>query len=49
MSNDPVLKVWALDKMVKKTSMPTCLSTLNINNQRRQFPVCQLRCPTSTE
>lgn len=47
MSNDPVLKVWALDKMVKKTNMPTCLSTLNINNQRRQFPVRRSRCPAS--
>lgn len=39
MTSDPVLKVWALDKVVKKTNMPTCLSTLNINNARRQFPV----------
>lgn len=39
MSNEPVLKVWALDKLVKKTNMPTCLSTLNINNGKRQFPV----------
>jgi len=34
-----VLKAWALDKLVKKTNMPTCLSTLTINNGRRQFPV----------
>lgn len=39
MSNDPVLKVWALDKLVKKTNMPTCLSTVSISNARRQFPV----------
>lgn len=39
MSSEPVLKVWALDKLVKKTNMPTCLSTVSINNNRRQFPV----------
>ncbi|KAH7133056.1 hypothetical protein B0J13DRAFT_92789 [Dactylonectria estremocensis] len=39
MSNEPVLKVWALDKLVKKTNLPTCLSTVSINNQRRQFPI----------
>lgn len=39
MSNEPVLKAWALDKLVKKTNMPTCLSTLAISNGRRQFPV----------
>lgn len=39
MSNEPVLKVWALDKPVKKTGLPTCLSTLNINNGRKQFPI----------
>ncbi|KAH6656382.1 vacuolar protein sorting protein-like protein [Truncatella angustata] len=39
LSNEPVLKVWALDKPVKKTGLPTCLSTLNINNGRKQFPV----------
>ncbi|KAI1825443.1 vacuolar protein sorting protein-like protein [Xylaria intraflava] len=39
LSNDPVLKVWALDKPVKKTGLPTCLSTININNGRKQFPV----------
>ncbi|KAF7544998.1 hypothetical protein G7046_g9660 [Stylonectria norvegica] len=39
MSSEPVLKVWALDKLVKKTNMPTCLSTVNINNGRRQFPI----------
>lgn len=42
MSSEPVLKVWALDKLVKKTNLPTCLSTLSINNGRRQFPVS---CP----
>jgi hypothetical protein len=39
MSSEPVLKVWALDKLVKKTNMPTCLSTLSVNNGRKQFPV----------
>ncbi|WAO83032.1 E3 ubiquitin-protein ligase PEP5 [Fusarium falciforme] len=39
MSSEPVLKVWALDKLVKKTNMPTCLSTVSINNNRRQFPI----------
>ncbi|KAM0233513.1 hypothetical protein ACHAPO_007212 [Fusarium lateritium] len=38
MSSEPVLKVWALDKLVKKTNTPTCLSTVMINNNRRQFP-----------
>jgi hypothetical protein len=39
MSSEPVLKVWALDKLVKKTNMPTCLSTLSISNGKRQFPI----------
>ncbi|KAI1471715.1 vacuolar protein sorting-associated protein 11 [Daldinia caldariorum] len=39
LSNEPVLKVWALDKPVKKTGLPTCLSTLNIHNGRKQFPI----------
>ncbi|KAI5458190.1 hypothetical protein BGZ63DRAFT_392842 [Mariannaea sp. PMI_226] len=39
MSNEPVLKVWALDQLAKKTKLPTCLSTLTINNGRRQFPI----------
>ncbi|KAI1346402.1 vacuolar protein sorting protein-like protein [Xylaria sp. FL0043] len=39
LSNEPVLKVWALDKPVKKTGLPTCLSTININNGRKQFPI----------
>ena len=37
--NEPVLKVWALDKPVKKTGLPTCQSTLNISNGRKPFPV----------
>jgi len=39
LSNEPVLKVWALDRVVKKTGMPTCLSTVTINNGKKQFPV----------
>ncbi|KAI5864066.1 vacuolar protein sorting-associated protein 11 [Durotheca rogersii] len=39
LSNEPVLKVWALDKPVKKTGLPTCLSTLSIYNGRKQFPI----------
>lgn len=39
MSSDPVLKVWALDKVVKKTGMPTCLCTVSVGNARRQFPI----------
>jgi hypothetical protein len=40
--NEPVLKVWALDKPDKKTGDPRCLSTTTIQNARRPFPVC---CP----
>jgi hypothetical protein len=39
LSNDPVLKVWALDKTEKKTGEPRCLSTVLVQNGRRQFPV----------
>lgn len=39
LSNEPVLKVWALDRPVKKTGLPTCLSTVQINNAKKQFPV----------
>jgi len=39
LSHEPVLKVWALDKTEKKTGGPRCLSTLSIQNGRRQFPV----------
>ncbi|CAO1601399.1 hypothetical protein XANCAGTX0491_005062 [Xanthoria calcicola] len=41
LSNDPVLKVWALDKPDKKTGGPKCLSSLNVSNGRKQFPVRQ--------
>lgn len=39
LGSEPVLKVWALDKLSKKTGMPTCLSTLSVNNGRKQFPI----------
>lgn len=39
LSNEPVLKVWALDKPEKKTGHPRCQTTVTINNGRRQFPV----------
>ncbi|CZR52178.1 related to PEP5 protein [Phialocephala subalpina] len=38
-SNEPILKVWALDKPVKKTGLPTCQSTLSIQNGRKPFPI----------
>ena len=43
LSNEPVLKVWALDKIEKKTGIPRCLSTLTIRNGQKQFPVRILR------
>ncbi|KAI5852990.1 hypothetical protein DFP73DRAFT_25898 [Morchella snyderi] len=39
LSNEPVLKVWALDKPEKKTGFPRCQTTVTINNGRRQFPI----------
>ncbi|KAF2145667.1 uncharacterized protein K452DRAFT_243896 [Aplosporella prunicola CBS 121167] len=39
LSSEPVLKVWALDKLEKKTGTPRCQSTLQIQNGRKQFPV----------
>ena len=42
LSNEPVLKVWALDKVEKKSGSPHCLSSLTIKNGRKQFPVCIL-------
>ena len=41
LSNEPILKVWALDKTEKKTGAPKCLSTLGIHNGRKQFPVSE--------
>lgn len=39
LSNEPVLKVWALDKTDKKSGSPKCLSSIEIHNGRKQFPV----------
>ncbi|XP_014553107.1 hypothetical protein COCVIDRAFT_29624 [Bipolaris victoriae FI3] len=39
LSDEPVLKVWALDKLEKKTGIPRCQSTLTIHNGRKQFPI----------
>lgn len=39
LSTDPSLKVWALDKIEKKTGLPRCLCTIGVQNGRRQFPV----------
>lgn len=47
LSNDPILKVWALDKTEKKTSGPRCLSTVSVQNGRRQFPVGVLGLPSA--
>lgn len=38
LSNEPVLKVWALDTELKDGT-PRCLSTVLVQNARRQFPV----------
>ena len=37
--HEPQLKVWALDKVEKKTGIPKCLSSIKIQNGRRPFPV----------
>lgn len=39
LSNEPILKVWALDKTEKKGGAPKCLSSLGVQNGRKQFPV----------
>lgn len=39
LSAEPVLKVWALDKIEKKTNLPRCQSTLTVQNGRKQFPI----------
>lgn len=39
LSSEPVLKVWDLAKTEKKTGFPPCLSTTQIQNGRRTFPV----------
>ena len=42
LSSEPVLKVWALDQIEKKTGAPKCLSTLTVQNGRKRFPVSAL-------
>ena len=42
LSSDASLKVWALDKIEKKTGAPRCLCTIAVQNGRRQFPVSAL-------
>jgi vacuolar protein sorting-associated protein 11 len=39
LSREPRLKVWALDKIEKKTGIPKCLSSIEIQNNRKQFPI----------
>ena len=39
LSNEPLLKVWALDSIDKKTNAPKCLSSLSVQNAKRQFPI----------
>ena len=39
LSNEPILKVWALDKTDKKTGIPRCQSTLSVHNGRKPFPI----------
>ncbi|KAL9085048.1 MAG: hypothetical protein Q9165_007789 [Trypethelium subeluteriae] len=39
LSSEPTLKVWALDKLDKKTGIPRCQSTISIKNGRKQFPI----------
>ncbi|KAJ5184224.1 hypothetical protein N7492_001840 [Penicillium capsulatum] len=38
LSSEPVLKVWALDTETKSGS-PRCLSSVSVQNARRQFPI----------
>ena len=42
LSSEPVLKVWALDKLDKKTGAPRCQSSLTVNNGRKKYPVSHL-------
>ena len=39
LSSEPVLKVWALDRIEKKTNAPRCLCSVSVANQKKQFPV----------
>ncbi|EFQ97033.1 hypothetical protein MGYG_00077 [Nannizzia gypsea CBS 118893] len=42
LSNEPVLKVWALNETEKKTGGPRCRSTKSVQNKLRQFPISAL-------
>ncbi|KAI5804169.1 hypothetical protein DFH27DRAFT_554669 [Peziza echinospora] len=48
LSSEAVLKVWALDQTEKKTGAPKCLSTVNIFNGRKKFPVTSMAIPDAT-
>lgn len=37
--HEPVLKLWALDKKDKKSDTPECVTTLSVQNGKKQFPV----------
>jgi len=39
LTSEPTQKVWALDKIEKKTGVPRCQSSLVIQNGRKQFPI----------
>lgn len=39
LSNEPVLKVWALDKVDKKSGMPQCISSVIVQTGKKQFPI----------
>ncbi|TGZ85708.1 vacuolar protein sorting-associated protein 11 [Ascodesmis nigricans] len=38
LSSEPTLKVWALDKVEKKTGGPRCQCAIVVNNKKRKFP-----------
>ncbi|KAF8477095.1 hypothetical protein BDZ91DRAFT_708666 [Kalaharituber pfeilii] len=48
LSNEAVLKVWALDQTEKKSGAPKCLSTVTILNGRKRFPVTAMAIPNPT-
>ncbi|KAH9828405.1 vacuolar protein sorting-associated protein 11, partial [Teratosphaeria destructans] len=39
LSHEPELKVWNLDQTEKRTGLPKCLCTLQVQNGRKNFPV----------
>ncbi|KAI9892351.1 MAG: hypothetical protein M1814_001552 [Vezdaea aestivalis] len=42
LSNEPQLKVWALNKKDSRNDTPECQSSLSIQNKRKQFPISAL-------